>query len=99
MGQRKLCIRSGTQRVGIVGARQTFADVLGEVLDDELDTPFGEDVVILTPVDVSSLLVLDKLFVVAHNARVMLPEGQTAFREAATPFVAIETRKLDQDDS
>jgi hypothetical protein len=53
-----------SERVGIVLARQTFADVLGEVLDEELDAPLGEDVVILTPEDVSSLLVLDRLFVV-----------------------------------
>lgn len=52
------------ERVGIVVARQSFADVLGEVLAEELDASIGEDVVILTPEAVSSVLALDRLFVV-----------------------------------
>jgi hypothetical protein len=52
------------KRVGIVVARQSFADVLGEVLAEELDASIGEDVVILTPEAVSSVLALDKLFVI-----------------------------------
>lgn len=52
------------ERVGIVVARQSFADVLGEVLAEELDASIGEDVIILTPEAVSSVLALDRLFVV-----------------------------------
>lgn len=53
-----------TEQVGVVVARQSFADVLGEVLAEELDASIGEDVVILTPEEVSSVLALDRLFVV-----------------------------------
>jgi len=52
------------EQLGIVVARQSFGDVLAEVLGEELDASIGEDVVILTPEDVSSVLTLDRLFVV-----------------------------------
>ena len=53
-----------TEQVGVLVARQSFADVLGEALAEELDASIGEDVVILTPEQVSSVLTLDRLFVV-----------------------------------
>ena len=52
-----------TDQVGIVVARQSFADILGDVLAEQLDVS-NDDVVILTPEAVSSVFTLDKLFVV-----------------------------------
>lgn len=52
------------EQVGVVVASQSYADVLSEVLVETLDATIGEDVVILTPEKVSSVLVLDRLFVV-----------------------------------
>jgi|GEM_PF-6873166 len=53
-----------SERVGIVVARTAFVDVLSDVLAEELDASIGQDVVILTPEDVSSAFALDILFVV-----------------------------------
>jgi len=53
-----------TENVGVVVARQSFADVLGEVLAEELNASLGKDVVVLSPDEVSSVLTLDRLFVV-----------------------------------
>lgn len=53
-----------TEQVGVVVARQSFANILDEVLTEGLDASIGDDVVVLTPGEVSGMISLDRLFVV-----------------------------------